>query len=187
VEEKGVVYTTLAHGQALERATHWVFLGTAVLLVGMLLRKRAHEKGLPILVPLLAFLSSIWSWTIYSSIDPLVRYMTPALHSLQYLYFVWLLRAPEAREREGPPWFELTSSARLGALATSALILGCLLFHVAPSALDTLFHSKRLRGTDLGVTPYFATLYAFVNIHHFFMDAVIWRRENPETRYLLRT
>jgi len=23
-----------------------------------------------------------------------------------------------------------------------------------------------------------------VNVHHFFMDSVIWRRDNPETRYL---
>ncbi len=188
VEEKGVVYTTLAHGEALERVTHWVFLATAVLLAGMLVRKRLRDKDLPIVIlaPLLAFLSSIWSWTIYSSIDPLVRYMTPALHSLQYLYFVWLLRAPEAREREGPPWFERASSARLGMLAISALLLGCLLFHVGPSALDTIFHSNKLRGTALGVTPYFATLYAFVNIHHFCMDAVLWRRQNPETHYLLR-
>jgi hypothetical protein len=37
----------------------------------------------------------------------------------------------------------------------------------------------------LGATPCFAALYAFVNIHHYFMDAVIWRRDNPETRHLL--
>jgi len=23
-----------------------------------------------------------------------------------------------------------------------------------------------------------------VNIHHYFMDHVIWRRDNPDTRYL---
>ena len=37
----------------------------------------------------------------------------------------------------------------------------------------------------MGPTPYFAALYAVVNIHHFFMDTVIWRRENPRTRYLV--
>ena len=36
----------------------------------------------------------------------------------------------------------------------------------------------------LGATPYFAAFFAFVNIHHYFMDHVIWRRENPETRHL---
>ena len=42
-------------------------------------------------------------WTIYSSIDPVMRYLIPALHSIQYLYFVWLMRRNEARAFEGPP------------------------------------------------------------------------------------
>jgi hypothetical protein len=29
-----------------------------------------------------------------------------------------------------------------------------------------------------------AAFFVVVSIHHYFMDAVIWRRENPETRYL---
>jgi hypothetical protein len=36
----------------------------------------------------------------------------------------------------------------------------------------------------MGATPYFAALYTFVNLHHYFMDHVIWRRDNPLTRYL---
>ena len=31
---------------------------------------------------------------------------------------------------------------------------------------------------------YFAAIFLFVNIHHYFMDHVVWRRENPDTRYL---
>ncbi len=184
VEEKGVVYTTLAHSVWLERLTHVVFLATVIPLVWMLVQKRRREGRLPIFTPLTALLCSIWSWTIYTSIDPLVRYATPALHSLQYLYFVWLLRRNEAREREGPPWFERSAAVRMGLLAASALGLGCLLFHLAPSALDAALVSRRLRSTALGATPYFAALYAFVNIHHYFMDFALWRRDNPETRYL---
>ncbi len=187
VEEKGVVFTTVLHPAWLERATHVVFLGTACALVVILLRKRRREGRLPIATPLTALFCSIWSWSIYSSIDPLVVYAIPALHSVQYLYFVWLLRRGEAREREGPPWFELSAATRLGALAASALGLGWLLFHGAPSLLDDLLVPRRLPAglAALGPTPYFAALYTVVNVHHFFMDSVIWRRENPETRYLL--
>jgi hypothetical protein len=185
VEEKGVVYTTVAHGLGLERLTHVVFLSTIVPLVWVLVQKRRREGRLPIFTPLIALLCSIWSWTIYTSIDPLVRYVTPALHSAQYLYFVGLLKGNEARERERAPWFERSASVRLGFLAISALGLGCLLFHVAPAALDGALVSRRERLTGaLGPTPYFAALFAFVNIHHYFMDYVIWRRDNPETRYL---
>jgi hypothetical protein len=185
VEEKGVLYTTVAHGVGLERFTHVIFLSTLVPLLWVLVQKRRREGRLPIFTPLLALLSCIWSWTIYTSVDPLVRYVTPALHSLQYLYFVWLLKGNEAREREGPPWFERSASVRLGLLAACALGLGCLLFHLAPSALDEAIVSRKASfASALGPTPYFAALFAFVNIHHYFMDYVIWRRDNPETRYL---
>jgi hypothetical protein len=155
-------------------------------LLGVLVQKRRREGALPIFAPLTAMLCSIWSWSIYSSIDPLVVYVIPALHSIQYLYFVWLLKGGEAREREGPPWFEVSARVRLGVLALSALGLGWLLFHGAPSALDEMLISRRVRfsGRPLGPTPYFAAIYTFVNIHHFFMDYVIWRRDNPQTRYL---
>ena len=186
VEEKGVVYRTLAHSQGLEQATHVVFLVTGLVLLGVLVQKRRREGPLPIFAPLTAMLCSIWSWSIYSSIDPLVVYVIPALHSIQYLYFVWLLKGAEAREREGPPWFEVSARVRIGVLALSALALGWLLFHGAPSALDEMLIPRRARfsGWPLGPTPYFAALYTCVNLHHFFMDSVLWRRDNPQTRYL---
>ncbi len=90
-----------------------------------------------------------------------------------------------AREREGEPWFEPSAKVRLGTLALTAIGLGWILFHGAPSFFDDAFVSKRAAfDSALGATPYFAAIYAFVNIHHYFMDFVIWRRENPETRYL---
>jgi hypothetical protein len=187
VEEKGVVYTTFAHAAWLERATHIVLLSTVLPLLVVLFKKWRQEGSLPIFTPLTALLCSIWSWSIYSSIDPLVRYVTPALHSAQYLYFVWLLKDNEAKEREGPPWFEMPRGVRLGTLAVSALALGWVLFHGAPEVLDGALVSRRVRASDLGATPYFAALYTFVNIHHYFMDYVIWRRENPHTRYLRRS
>lgn len=185
VEQKGLVYTTIRHPHGLEAATHVIFLASAALLVFALVRKWRREGSLPIASPLVALLSSIWAWSIYSNIDPLVVFVVPALHSIQYLYFVWLLKSGEGRDREGPPHFEISSKTRVGILAVSALALGWLLFHGAPTALDDMFTKRASRFTDMGPTPYFAALYAFVNIHHYVMDWVIWRRDNPRTRYLL--
>jgi hypothetical protein len=187
VEEKGVVFTTIARPAWLDHLTGAVFLTTACVLVVVLARKWRREGRLPVVTPLMALLCSIWSWSIYSSLDPLVVYVIPALHSVQYLYFVWLLRSTEAREKEGPPWFETSARTRLAVLAASALGLGWLFFHGAPSALDDLLVPRRARfapPSTLGPTPYLAAIYSFVNIHHFVMDAVLWRRDNPETRYL---
>ena len=54
------------------------------------------------------------------------------------------------------------------------------------TALDDLLVPRRLRGPAvmMGPAPYFAAIFAFVNLHHYFMDHVIWRRDNPHTRYL---
>jgi hypothetical protein len=184
VEAKGVVYMTIAHPPGLERATQLLFVASIVPLVWTLVQKRRREGSLPVLTPLAAFFCSIWSWSIYSAVDPVVRYVIPALHSLQYLYMVWLLKGNEAREREGPPWFETSSPVRLALLAASALGLGFVLFHGAPVLLDDARALRLGHVSSLGPTPYFAALFAFVNIHHYFMDTVIWRHENPLTRYL---
>src|SRR4051812_30106449 len=154
LEEKGVVYTTLAHPLGLERLTRIVFFATLVPLVATLIQKWRREGRLPLLTPLTAMLCSVWSWSIYSNVDPLVRYVIPALHSVQYLYFVWLLKGNEARERERPPWFEASARVRLGILAASALGLGWVLFHGAPWALDDGLVTPRARSSMLGPTPY---------------------------------
>lgn len=189
LEEKGIVYRSIAHGPGLERATQIAFFLSALPLAFVLVRKWRAERRLPPIAPLCGLLVTVWAWIVYSQIDPLMRYVIPALHSIQYLYFVWLLKRNEAKEGEGPPAFGRPTSVRLGFLAVTALGLGWILFHGAPTFLDDMFVSasaRKLGETDgMGPTPYFAALYVFVNIHHYFMDFVIWRRDNPETRYLV--
>jgi hypothetical protein len=113
-------------------------------------------------------------------------YVIPGLHSLQYLYFVWLQRRNEARAVEGEPHFGRPVGTQLGLLAVTSLALGWFLFHGFPETLDELFSPQDpVLAGDLGPTPFLAAIFAFINIHHYFMDAVIWRREVPETRFLL--
>jgi hypothetical protein len=184
VEEKGVVYRALPHPALLEGLAGLVLVASSLALAVALFRKWGREGRLS-LYPLTAFLVTIWLWTIFTSVDPLLVYVIPALHSVQYLYFVWLLRRNQASAAEvefGPPVRE-----RLLLLAVGALALGALQFHLLPDLLDSarLLIPKQAP-LDLGATPWFAALFAFVNIHHYLMDAVLWRRDNPETAYLYR-
>jgi hypothetical protein len=188
VEEKGVVYAALPRPPALELVAGCLFFASALALLAVFARKWRRERRVPPLLPLSGLLITVWLWVVYSSLDPLLVYVIPALHSLQYLYFVWLLKHAAAREREGPPYFGPPAALQGALLAASAIAFGWLLFHGGPALLDGTLVSKGARGSELalGKTPYFAALFAFVNIHHYFMDAVIWRRENPETRFLAR-
>ncbi len=184
VIEKGVIYTTIAHPRWLEPLTLACLIITAIALSVALLAKWRRDRRLPIGTPLTALLCSIWAWSIFSGRDPLVRYLVPALHSVQYLYFVYLMRGNEAAERERPPWFEATRAQKLAVLFGTSVALGALVFHAAPSAIDAAVVPRAWRFTDLGATPCFAALYAFINLHHYLIDWVIWRRDNAETRYL---
>ncbi len=185
VAQSGVVYVALPRPVLMETCTGIVFAMSALALVVVLGRKWRVSGRLPPLAPLTGLLITVWLWTVYSSADSLMVYMIPALHSVQYLFFVWLLRRNAGRKEEasfGPKIHE-----RLLLLAFGALALGWLLFHGAPELLDGAWRrSERASGGDfaLGVTPFAAAFFAFVNVHHYFMDHVIWRRENPETRLL---
>ncbi len=121
VEEKGVVYRALPHPALLEGLAGAVLVASSLALVVTLFRKWRREGSFS-LYPLAAFLVTIWLWTIFTSVDPLLVYVIPALHSVQYLYFVWLLRRNQASAAEvefGPPVRE-----RLLLLAVGALALG---------------------------------------------------------------
>jgi len=186
-EEKGVVYWAPAHPRWLEVTTGAILAASTLALIALLVTTWLRERRTLPVGPLAALLVTVWSWTIFSALDPLMQYLIPALHSVQYLYFVWLMKRNEAREAEGPPTFGRPVAVRLGALLVSALLLGWFLFHGAPTFLDTVLVSRPHHAASLGAlgeTPFFAAFFVFVNLHHYFMDGVIWRRENPETRYL---
>lgn len=183
-EERGVVYWAPAKPAFLELGLGVVLAISSATLVAMLVGKWQRERTLPY-GPLGAFLVTVWLLTIFTWIDPLVRYAIPALHAIQYFYFVGLMKRNEARAEEGPPTFGPPVGTRLLVLAISSLALGWLLFRGAPGALDAwLVPGWHTTSEDLGDTPFLAAFLIVVNIHHYFMDHVIWRRENADTKWL---
>lgn len=185
VFEKGVVYWTLRRPALLEQAAIAAFSLSTLWAGSTLYRRATGERPRPPLAAVCGLLVSVWCWSIFSAVDPLMVYLIPALHSLQYLFFVRVLRQNKASEQEGPPWFGPPASHQVWKFAATALLLGWVLFHALPSSLDVVLVAPV--PSPVGPTPYFAALFACVNIHHYFMDAVIWRKDNPETRYLTAT
>src|SRR5262249_49191515 len=149
----GVFYTTLPHPPGLALITRAAFALSAVWLCWLLAAKWRREGRLP-LTPLFGLLVTVWLWVSFTRVDPLFVYVIPALHSLQYLYFVWLLRSNRAKRDAGPPAFKSVGRT-LGLLAVGSIALGWILFRGAPSLLDG---SLVLRDPvdPLGPTPYLA-------------------------------
>jgi hypothetical protein len=185
----GVFYTTWRHPAGLEVATQGLFFGSALALLIVVARKWRRERRAPPLAALAGLLISVWMWTVYTRLDPLLAYWIPALHSLQYLYFVSLVGRNAAREAEGPPSFRGSVQRQLALLALCSVALGWLLLRGLPGWFDAalvLPASDDPRAMSaVGPTPYLAAFTAFVNIHHYFMDSVIWRRQSGIMRHLL--
>jgi hypothetical protein len=187
----GVFYTTLPHPPGLERATFVAFAASALGVLAVVVRKWMSERRPPPLAPLAGLLVTVWLWTVYTRLDPLLMYWIPALHSLQYLYFVGLLRRNAALAAAGPPSFKGHPGRELAVLAASSVLLGWLLLRGVPTWLDSSGMWPAALGSGqipaIGPTPWLAAFTAAVNIHHYFMDSVIWRRDHSETRHLLKS
>lgn len=180
-EMDGVLYTSFAHPPGLAMATLLLLVVSSVVLVAALASFVRRTRRFPPWVPLSGYLITVWVWTICSRIDPLFLYVIPALHGVQYLYFVTLLG--RARAHAGSEFASAWKA--LVPLGLSAVALGWLLFRGVPELLDGWL-VLRDPIDPFGPTPYLAAIGVFVNVHHYFMDAVMWRRENPEMRHLTR-
>jgi hypothetical protein len=187
----GVFYTTQRHPPLLELATFAAFAASSLGVVAVVVGKWRRERRPPPLAPLAGLLITVWLWTVYTRLDPLLMFWIPALHSLQYLYFVGLLQRNAALAAAGPPSFKGHAGRELAVLAVSSLLLGWLLLRGAPAWLDSSSVWTAPAGPGhipaIGPTPWLAAFTAAVNIHHYFMDSVIWRRDHPDTRHLFVT
>ncbi|WP_245277580.1 hypothetical protein [Mesorhizobium sp. L48C026A00] len=63
-------------------------------------------------------------------------------------------------------------------------ILGILGFWLVPIALSALIpYNEEVLGSSL----FLFIAWIFINVHHYFLDNVMWRRGNPEvSKYLFR-
>ena len=177
----GLPYASLALPKALAWLAAAAFAGTAGLLLSLL---RRREKRLP--ASAVASVLGFYAWTLPILASPDLFYtfrfvpLAAALHSLQYLAFVGPLRWRRV-EREG------ATPASVGVFAGGWLLMVLAapwLFYRIPGLLDRTLAYDHAR---LGPIFFVGAVHLFVNIHHYFIDAVIWKKDNPELAALLKT
>ncbi|WP_420568952.1 hypothetical protein [Thalassovita sp.] len=169
----------------------WLFLTmlslcviAGTLTVGMLIRKGLNSR-LPI-NGLLAYGTSSYVWLLVAYLNPLAAMVIPAFHSLQYLAIVsrYQMNKNEAHPRgDGRLLAGLirTTPARAATIRffLFATVFGAAFFYAIPFVLDmTITYREEVFGT----TMFLFTIWVFINVHHYFMDNVIWRRDNPEIK-----
>ena len=101
--------------------------------------------------------------------------LTPLFHSLQYLAFVYKMEDTRLRTTTHP-------EVRATLLAVGIVLAGWLAFELVPNEIDTAlgtFNSWQM-------FFFFTAAMLFINIHHYFIDNVLWRFRDPEIqKYLL--
>ncbi|KAA3449332.1 hypothetical protein C7I87_18155 [Mesorhizobium sp. SARCC-RB16n] len=141
----------------------------------------------------IAYTASLYLWILIVRTNPLWLLVVPALHSLQYLAVVW--RYQSNVERDGRDADRVPPSGILSVLGpayrvrllefiSAGLLLGGLAFWLIPTALTALIpYDQEVLGSSL----FFFIVLIFINVHHYFLDNVMWRRGNPEvSKYLFR-
>lgn len=153
----------------------------SLLMLGViLLRRIIKTKQWPPLATFASFFS-IYAWYLPVLYNPTYFLAVPFFHSIQYFTFVVALKKNEATDQHMNKSKVLNSV--IGFLAI-AIFSGAVLFEVFPRILDVgISYDHNLFGEGL-----FLFLFSvFINIHHYFIDNVIWRKDNEKVQKYLFT
>jgi hypothetical protein len=135
-----------------------------------------------------AYIAALYVW-LFASIHPVISPLVPAFHSLQYLVVVW--RYKLNRERGRPDARTTPLKGRLGALLPKlgglrilsflglGIVVGYLGFWGVPKFLNAVVPYDT---AAFGPTMFLFIFWIFINVHHYFLDNVMWRRGNPEVQ-----
>ncbi|MBX9767295.1 MAG: hypothetical protein K2X47_08505 [Bdellovibrionales bacterium] len=168
---QGVHLATLGLPQWMSVASILLMISFALFGIGIILKIRISLKTWPPIQFLVSWIALYVWWIPLTHLPEYYILMVPFFHSLQYLPFAFRLENEKIKKDR---WFHLQSSLRVFAL----IVAGFALFDLIPSLLD------RSLQTENNQTAWFFTtsFVVFINIHHFFIDSVVWKFNNPEIR-----
>jgi len=147
-----------------------------------IVRRRRYATGQTFpLAGCAAYVAALYVWLLAGRADPMLLLIIPFFHSLQYLVVVWRFElnrqnacaANAGHDRRA--WH--APAVRFTLFSVLGLFLGYMGFWGLPQFLDQIVaYDKAL----FGGTLFLFLFLIFINVHHYFMDNVMWRRENPE-------
>ncbi len=141
----------------------------------------------------IAYLVTLYVWVLGPTIVAPAAFVvlmvlaTPAAHSLQYLIVVWRYQLNVERDKletDRPRSVFATPLSRLAYFFIFGVVIGFCGFWVIPTAFDLFVaYDRAIFGSQM-----FLFMFAiFINVHHYFLDNVMWRRENRDVaKHLFR-
>ncbi len=135
-------------------------------------------------------MATLYVWVGFARVNPLVYVVIPTFHSLQYLTVVWRYQlnaasAGGSRKPRLPTLDRVLSGSvwrRLSAFVLMGIVLGYLGLDGIPRFLDAILPYEK---GILGPALFYFSFVIFINVHHYFLDNVMWRRGNPDVQQFL--
>lgn len=142
------------------------------------LKSRVAEKKKLAWNGLLAYGVSLYAWLLIR--DPLVLLWIPLFHSLQYLAVVWRYELNRNKTKVST----IRPAVRFALFSAIGFGLGYLGFWFVPEWLNAnTNYAKDIFGDYL----FLYVFWIFINVHHYTLDAVMWRKGNPDVQAHLFT
>lgn len=187
----GLAYYSFAIPQPLQIAANVAAALTTLLAVGAVAKHWRTKRTLPV-SGLVAYGVSLYLWLLFVTVNPLWALVVPALHSLQYLAVVWRYQINYERAQLGSDEYRKGSLVRaifganpaghMAAFVLTGTVLGFLGFWLLPTIADQVLPYDR---QAIAGALFLFVFWIFINVHHYLLDNVMWRRENPDTRAYL--
>ncbi len=197
----GLTYTGLNITQYLHTALLFVGIHTVPAMIGKLITftlmtallvtlayivyfhvlRYIQSKNFPHLAGILAFVS-IYLWYVPLFSHPAYYYVIPFLHSLQYLALVRIYKINKDTSEASLSGSDAQEKATLSLLRFSlfTVVAGALLFWFVPHYLD-----MHVSTHTFTAQAFLISFLLFINIHHYFIDNVIWKKDNEQVRKYL--
>ncbi len=187
----GLAYYSFAVPQPVYIATSLAaFISTAVTVWA--LATHWKQKGSLPTNGVVAYGVSLYLWLLFVNVNPLWGFVVPALHSLQYLTVVWRYQYNYEKAQLGSEHYKQGSIIRavfganplahMAVFVLSGALLGFLGFWFIPVLADGIFPYDR---QAISGSLFLFIFWIFINVHHYFLDSVMWRRENSDTKLYL--
>jgi hypothetical protein len=143
----------------------WTYACAAVF-VFLLLRTCLRDRRLPSPMYLLPAVTQ-YVWFYVAGARPGYAEFVPFFHGLQYLIIAWAMQLKESADKTGAAVTPRFIAMRSASWYATILIGGAALFHLLPLAAA--------RGLGVSVPFASAIVLTALQIHHFFVDGVIWK------------
>jgi hypothetical protein len=165
---------------------------TTLLALDVIYRSWRSDKPFPF-NGTIAYLVTLYVWVLLPALAAPAAFVIlmvlaiPAAHSIQYLAVVWRyqLNVEHDKSDAGRPRSLFSNPvSKLAYFFVYGVVISFFGFWILPWALELFVPYNR--GT-FGSQMFLFMFAIFINVHHYFLDNVMWRRENPDiAKYLLR-